>query len=59
MEHLTQLLTSPQAWVAFATLAILEIVLGIDNIVFISILANKLPLETSSQLMQRTSIGSL
>jgi predicted tellurium resistance membrane protein TerC len=45
MEHLTQLLTSPQAWVAFATLAILEIVLGIDNIVFISILANKLPEE--------------
>ena len=45
MEHIAELLTSPQAWIAFATLAILEIVLGIDNIVFISILANKLPEE--------------
>ena len=36
-------LTDPQAWIAFATLAALEIVLGIDNIVFISILVGKLP----------------
>lgn len=36
-------LTDPQAWIAFATLLALEIVLGIDNIVFISILAGKLP----------------
>lgn len=36
-------LTDPQAWIAFATLLSLEIVLGIDNIVFISILAGKLP----------------
>jgi predicted tellurium resistance membrane protein TerC len=36
-------LTDPQAWVALATLTALEIVLGIDNIVFISILAGKLP----------------
>ena len=34
---------SPEAWIALATLAVLEIVLGIDNIVFISILADKLP----------------
>jgi predicted tellurium resistance membrane protein TerC len=33
----------PQAWVALATLTTVEIVLGIDNIIFISILANKLP----------------
>ena len=33
----------PQAWIAFATLLALEVVLGIDNIVFISILAGKLP----------------
>ena len=33
----------PQAWIAFATLVALEIVLGVDNIVFISILAGKLP----------------
>ncbi|MAA73953.1 MAG: hypothetical protein CMN28_04540 [Salinisphaeraceae bacterium] len=38
-----ELLTDPAAWIAFFTLAALEIVLGIDNIVFISILAAKLP----------------
>ena len=38
-----ELLTDPQAWIALATLTALELVLGIDNIVFISILADKLP----------------
>ncbi|MYI07727.1 MAG: TerC family protein [Gemmatimonadetes bacterium] len=38
-------ISSPEAWIALATLAVLEIVLGIDNIVFISILADKLPEE--------------
>jgi len=37
------LLLDPQAWLAFATLAALEIVLGIDNIIFISILVGRLP----------------
>ena len=36
-------IADPQAWIAFLTLAALEIVLGIDNIVFISILVGKLP----------------
>lgn len=36
-------LTSPEAWIALVTLTVLEIVLGIDNVVFISILAGKLP----------------
>lgn len=36
-------LTDPQVWIAFLTLTALEIVLGIDNIVFISILVDKLP----------------
>ena len=36
-------LTDPSVWIAFFTLTVLEIVLGIDNIVFISILAGKLP----------------
>lgn len=36
---------SPEAWVALATLIALEIVLGIDNIIFISILVGKLPVE--------------
>ena len=35
--------TQPEAWLAFATLLLLEIVLGIDNVIFISILAGKLP----------------
>jgi predicted tellurium resistance membrane protein TerC len=39
------LLTNPDAWIAFLTLCALEIVLGIDNIVFISILTNRLPKE--------------
>ena len=38
-----ELLSDPSVWIAFATLTLLEIVLGIDNIVFISILAGKLP----------------
>ena len=37
--------SSAEGWIALATLTILEIVLGIDNIVFISILAGKLPVE--------------
>jgi len=40
-----ELLSDPQAWIAFATLTALELVLGIDNIVFISILVDKLPRE--------------
>lgn len=38
-----ELLSDPQTWIAFATLTALELVLGIDNIVFISILVDKLP----------------
>jgi predicted tellurium resistance membrane protein TerC len=38
-----QLLTEPGAWVAFATLSMLEIVLGIDNVIFLSILVARLP----------------
>jgi predicted tellurium resistance membrane protein TerC len=40
-----ELLASPEAWIAFATLTALELVLGIDNIIFISILVDKLPRE--------------
>ncbi len=40
-----ELLMSPEAWIAFATLTALELVLGIDNIIFISILVDKLPPE--------------
>lgn len=37
--------TSPEVWIALVTLTLLEVVLGIDNVVFISILAGKLPPE--------------
>jgi predicted tellurium resistance membrane protein TerC len=40
-----ELLTDPQAWITFITLSALEIVLGIDNIIFISILVSRLPPE--------------
>lgn len=40
-----ELIADPQIWLAFATLTLLELVLGIDNIVFISILVDKLPPE--------------
>jgi predicted tellurium resistance membrane protein TerC len=42
-------ITDPQAWVAFGTLLALEIVLGIDNVVFISILAGKLPADQQAR----------
>ena len=38
-------ISSPEAWVALATLTLLEIVLGVDNIIFISILVGRLPPE--------------
>ncbi len=40
-----ELLTSPEAWLAFLTLSALEIILGIDNVIFISILVARLPKE--------------
>ena len=48
--------SDPQVWIAFATLAALEIVLGIDNIVFISILIGKLP-EHRRALGYRLGLG--
>jgi predicted tellurium resistance membrane protein TerC len=51
-----ELLTDPQAWIAFATLTALELVLGIDNIVFISILVDRLPPERRA-LARRIGLG--
>jgi predicted tellurium resistance membrane protein TerC len=45
-------LLDPQSWIALGTLALLEIVLGIDNIVFISILAGKLPEKDQGRARQ-------
>jgi hypothetical protein len=50
------LLLNPEVWVAFLTLLALEIVLGIDNIVFISILVDKLPQQRQA-LARRLGLG--
>ncbi|MCV0394275.1 MAG: TerC family protein [Rhizobiaceae bacterium] len=50
-------LNDPTAWVALATLVILEVVLGIDNLIFISILTNKLP-EHQQSRARRIGIGA-
>src|SRR5438876_5148697 len=46
------LLTSPDAWIAFATLTALEIVLGIDNVVFISVLVSRLDPARAARVRQ-------
>ena len=51
-------LTDPQAWIALGTLTLLEIVLGIDNVVFISILAGKLPRNQQDRARQLGAGGS-
>ncbi|EMD82827.1 TerC family protein [Pacificimonas flava] len=48
--------SDPAAWAALATLVVMEIVLGIDNLIFISILSNKLP-EAQRQKARRLGIG--
>ncbi len=50
------LLLDPQAWIAFVTLTALELVLGIDNIVFITILVDRLPRERR-ELARRLGLG--
>ncbi|MDX1630989.1 MAG: TerC family protein [Thermoanaerobaculia bacterium] len=42
-------LTNPEIWIALVTLTVLEVILGIDNIIFISILAGKLPEERQAK----------
>ena len=55
-DSIAPLLTDPAAWLALATLIVMEVVLGIDNLVFISILSNKLPAE-QRQKVRRLGIG--
>jgi predicted tellurium resistance membrane protein TerC len=45
MQDIVMLVQDPAAWVALVTLVVMEVVLGIDNLIFISILTNKLPPE--------------
>ncbi|MCF5428092.1 TerC family protein, partial [Pseudomonas syringae] len=56
MEYLLELATSPAAWIALATLVVMEVVLGIDNLIFISILTNKLP-EHQREKARKLGIG--
>ena len=49
-------ITDPNAWIALGTLTALEIVLGVDNVIFISILANKLPGEQQARA-RRIGLG--
>jgi predicted tellurium resistance membrane protein TerC len=50
-------LTNPEIWIALVTLTVLEVVLGIDNIIFISILAGKLP-ESQQARARRIGLGA-
>src|SRR5215467_10196614 len=50
--HVVSLLTDPNAWLALATLAVLEIVLGIDNLVFISVLTSRLDAHRARRARQ-------
>ena len=56
-EYLLSLALSPTAWIALATLIAMEVVLGIDNLIFISILTNKLP-EHSRRKTRRIGISA-
>ncbi|MCX7298510.1 MAG: TerC family protein [Hyphomicrobiales bacterium] len=56
MDNLLNLAADPHAWVALVTLIVMEVVLGIDNLVFISILTNRMP-EHQRELGCRIGIG--
>lgn len=57
MNSLIALAADPTAWAALATLIAMEVVLGIDNLIFISILTNKLP-EHQRERARRAGIGA-
>ncbi len=56
MQEILVLLQDPAAWIALITLVVMEVVLGIDNLVFISILTNKLPADQRERA-RRIGIG--
>ena len=55
-EYLASLIVDPNAWIALASLVAMEVVLGIDNLIFISVLTNKLPAEKRANA-RRIGIG--
>lgn len=52
MDQIITLTADPAAWAALATLIVMEVVLGIDNLIFISILTNKLPAHQQAKARQ-------
>lgn len=56
MDSLLQLASDPTAWAALATLMVMEVVLGVDNLIFISILTNRLPADQQTRA-RRIGIG--
>src|SRR4029453_12410983 len=52
-------LTDPQIWIALATLTFLEIVLGVDNIIFIAILSGKLPADQQARARRLGLLGAM
>src|ERR671921_623430 len=56
MDYIFALAADPAAWAALATLMVMEVVLGIDNLIFISILTNKLPADQQTTA-RRIGIG--
>src|SRR4051794_15577478 len=56
MDSIFATFAAPAAWAAFGTLVVMEVVLGIDNLIFVSILSNKLP-EANRQKVRRIGIG--
>ncbi len=56
MDSIIALASDPTAWIALATLIVMEVVLGIDNLIFISILTNKLPPDQQTRA-RRIGIG--
>jgi predicted tellurium resistance membrane protein TerC len=56
MDSIIPLLSDPAAWAALVTLVVMEVVLGIDNLIFISILTNKLPVDQRAKA-RRIGIG--
>jgi predicted tellurium resistance membrane protein TerC len=57
--EIVDLLASPEAWIALVTLVVMEVVLGIDNLIFISILTNKLPPENRGMARKIGLSGAL
>jgi len=56
MSHLVELAADPETWLALATLVVMEVVLGIDNLVFVAIVANRLAPEHQA-MARRLGLG--